>query len=190
MVISTFYPPIVQTCILLPPSIFNYSGEALPLYLSPLFPFYDTVIAKWWLCGGEEEMPVVRVVVFSFPLSLKLSSVTLFSMALNYPYNSPRNQRRQRLPTRHGERVSFTFNPKSDLVAKALHFSPFMSHKDYKESCVSAFICVIAFISDLTANDLNKEISPSSVDIVTMIFMLSAVSQRRCLWCCRTLEKL
>ncbi|KAF7830448.1 Methyltransferase-like protein 6 [Senna tora] len=35
-------------------------------------------------------------------------------------------------------------------------------HKGFKESCVSVFV------SDLTADDLCKEISPSSVDIVTM----------------------
>ncbi|XP_017430879.1 uncharacterized protein LOC108338485 isoform X4 [Vigna angularis] len=47
------------------------------------------------------------------------------------------------------------------------------THEDYKESHV------IAFVSDLTADDLCKEILPSSVDIVTMIFMLSAVSPEK-----------
>ena len=37
-------------------------------------------------------------------------------------------------------------------------------HKDFKESQVSAFVC------DLTVDDLSKEISPSSIDIVTMVF--------------------
>ncbi|KAL9330749.1 hypothetical protein ACSQ67_000359 [Phaseolus vulgaris] len=47
------------------------------------------------------------------------------------------------------------------------------THEDYKESHISAFV------SDLTADDLCKEILPSSVDIVTMIFMLSAVSPEK-----------
>ncbi|KAI9109332.1 hypothetical protein K1719_019676 [Acacia pycnantha] len=57
----------------------------------------------------------------------------------------------------------------------------FQSHKDYKVFYANAFI------SDLTADDLNKEISPSLVDIVTMvadmhvkqIFMLFAVSPEK-----------
>jgi hypothetical protein len=36
-------------------------------------------------------------------------------------------------------------------------------HEDFKESHVHAFV------SDLTADDLCKEITPSSVDIVTMV---------------------
>ncbi|XP_020969128.1 methyltransferase-like protein 6 isoform X7 [Arachis ipaensis] len=47
------------------------------------------------------------------------------------------------------------------------------THEDFKESCVRAFV------SDLTVDDLCKEILPSSVDIVTMIFMLSAVSPEK-----------
>ncbi|KAJ6406543.1 hypothetical protein OIU84_010118 [Salix udensis] len=47
------------------------------------------------------------------------------------------------------------------------------SHKDYLETCVNAFVC------DLTVDDLSKEIPPSSVDIVTMIFVLSAVSPEK-----------
>ncbi|RHN77102.1 putative tRNA(Thr) (cytosine(32)-N(3))-methyltransferase [Medicago truncatula] len=46
-------------------------------------------------------------------------------------------------------------------------------HEDFKESHVHAFV------ADLTADDLCKEIIPSSVDIVTMIFMLSAVSPEK-----------
>lgn len=38
------------------------------------------------------------------------------------------------------------------------------THKDYTESRVNAFVC------DLTSDDLTKEIPPSSVDIVTMVF--------------------
>ncbi|KAL6984521.1 hypothetical protein U1Q18_017898 [Sarracenia purpurea var. burkii] len=44
------------------------------------------------------------------------------------------------------------------------------THKDFMETRVNAFVC------DLTADDLSMQISPSSVDIVTMIFVLSAVS--------------
>lgn len=62
-----------------------------------------------------------------------------------------------------------------DVFVYACDFSPravnlVKMHKDFKESQVSAFVC------DLTVDDLSKEISPSSIDIVTMIFVLSAVS--------------
>ncbi|KAK7321582.1 hypothetical protein VNO77_32378 [Canavalia gladiata] len=65
-----------------------------------------------------------------------------------------------------------------DAFVYACDFSPraielVKTHEDYKESHVSAFV------SDLTADDLCKEIHPSSVDIVTMIFMLSAVSPEK-----------
>ncbi|XP_017430876.1 uncharacterized protein LOC108338485 isoform X1 [Vigna angularis] len=65
-----------------------------------------------------------------------------------------------------------------DAFVYACDFSPravelVKTHEDYKESHV------IAFVSDLTADDLCKEILPSSVDIVTMIFMLSAVSPEK-----------
>ncbi|KAF3447285.1 hypothetical protein FNV43_RR12467 [Rhamnella rubrinervis] len=43
------------------------------------------------------------------------------------------------------------------------------THKDFTEAHVSAFVC------DLTVDDLTDHIPPSSVDIVTMIFVLSAV---------------
>ena len=47
-------------------------------------------------------------------------------------------------------------------------------HKDFKESRVSAFVC------DLTVDDLMKEIPPSSIDIVTMVFKwkLESISLR------------
>lgn len=45
-------------------------------------------------------------------------------------------------------------------------FSLLQTHEDFKESHVSAFV------SDLTADDLCKEILPSSVDIVTMVFKI------------------
>ncbi|XP_062101326.1 uncharacterized protein LOC133807169 [Humulus lupulus] len=47
------------------------------------------------------------------------------------------------------------------------------AHKDFRDSHVSAFVC------DLTVDDLKDHISPSSVDIVTMIFVLSAVSPEK-----------
>ncbi|XP_004498868.1 uncharacterized protein [Cicer arietinum] len=65
-----------------------------------------------------------------------------------------------------------------DAFVYACDFSPravelVKMHEDFKESHVHAFV------SDLTADDLCKEITPSSVDIVTMIFMLSAVSPEK-----------
>ncbi|CAO2816660.1 unnamed protein product [Amaranthus hypochondriacus] len=47
------------------------------------------------------------------------------------------------------------------------------SHREYTETCINAFVC------DLTSDDLSKQIAPSSVDIVTMIFVLSAVSPEK-----------
>ncbi|KMT17912.1 hypothetical protein BVRB_2g034380 [Beta vulgaris subsp. vulgaris] len=47
------------------------------------------------------------------------------------------------------------------------------SHREYTENCINAFAC------DLTSDDLSKQIAPSSVDIVTMIFVLSAVSPEK-----------
>ncbi|CAK9136654.1 unnamed protein product [Ilex paraguariensis] len=46
-------------------------------------------------------------------------------------------------------------------------------HKDFTDTQVNAFVC------DLTADDLNKQIPSSSIDIVTMIFVLSAVSPEK-----------
>ncbi|XP_037492908.1 uncharacterized protein LOC105638120 isoform X2 [Jatropha curcas] len=65
-----------------------------------------------------------------------------------------------------------------DIFVHACDFSPravnlVKTHKDYRDTHFSAFAC------DLTIDDLDKEISPSSVDIVTMIFVLSAVSPER-----------
>ncbi|KAF3964720.1 hypothetical protein CMV_011014 [Castanea mollissima] len=65
-----------------------------------------------------------------------------------------------------------------DVFVYACDFSPravnlVKMHKDFKESQVSAFVC------DLTVDDLIKEIPPSSIDIVTMIFVLSAVSPEK-----------
>ncbi|XP_021738961.1 uncharacterized protein LOC110705411 [Chenopodium quinoa] len=47
------------------------------------------------------------------------------------------------------------------------------SHREYSETSVNAFVC------DLTNDDLSKQIPSSSVDIVTMIFVLSAVSPEK-----------
>ncbi|XP_021655795.2 uncharacterized protein LOC110646608 isoform X2 [Hevea brasiliensis] len=65
-----------------------------------------------------------------------------------------------------------------DTFVHACDFSPravnlVKTHKDYKDTHFSAFVC------DLTIDDLNKEISPASIDIVTMIFVLSAVSPEK-----------
>ncbi|KNA15218.1 hypothetical protein SOVF_100160 [Spinacia oleracea] len=47
------------------------------------------------------------------------------------------------------------------------------SHREYSETCINAFVC------DLTSDDLSKQIPSLSVDIVTMIFVLSAVSPEK-----------
>ncbi|CAG7907264.1 unnamed protein product [Brassica rapa] len=57
------------------------------------------------------------------------------------------------------------FSPRAVDLVKA--------HEEYTETRVCAFA------SDLTGDDLDKHISPSSVDIVTMIFVLSAVSPEK-----------
>uniref|UniRef100_A0A5B7BJR0 Methyltransferase type 12 domain-containing protein n=1 Tax=Davidia involucrata TaxID=16924 RepID=A0A5B7BJR0_DAVIN len=66
----------------------------------------------------------------------------------------------------------------SDMFIHACDFSPravnlVKMHKDFMETRVNVFVC------DLTVDDLSKQISPSSVDIVTMIFVLSAVSPEK-----------
>lgn len=65
-----------------------------------------------------------------------------------------------------------------DVFVHACDFSPravnlVKAHKDFTETRVSAFVC------DLTVDDLSKQISPASVDVVTMIFVLSAVSPEK-----------
>ncbi|XP_042039419.1 uncharacterized protein LOC121785120 [Salvia splendens] len=65
-----------------------------------------------------------------------------------------------------------------DLFVHACDFSPravnlVKTHKEFTEAKVNAFVC------DLTANDLCAHVAPSSVDIVTMIFVLSAVSPEK-----------
>ncbi|KAK6236712.1 hypothetical protein SCA6_012049 [Theobroma cacao] len=65
-----------------------------------------------------------------------------------------------------------------DVFVHACDFSPravnlVKAHKEFTETRVSAFVC------DLTTDDLSKQISPASVDVVTMIFVLSAVSPEK-----------
>ncbi|KAK4793001.1 hypothetical protein SAY86_023436 [Trapa natans] len=65
-----------------------------------------------------------------------------------------------------------------NIFVHACDFSPravnlVKLHKDFTESHIRAFVC------DLTVDDLNEHIPPSSVDIVTMIFVLSAVSPEK-----------
>ncbi|KAL5698646.1 hypothetical protein ACHQM5_029657 [Ranunculus cassubicifolius] len=65
-----------------------------------------------------------------------------------------------------------------DMFIHACDFSPravelVKTHKDFKKDQVNAFVC------DLTIDELSKDVSPHSVDIVTMIFVLSAVSPEK-----------
>ncbi|KAK9101383.1 hypothetical protein Scep_024813 [Stephania cephalantha] len=65
-----------------------------------------------------------------------------------------------------------------DIFVHACDFSPravelVKSHEDFKLERVNAFVC------DLTEDDLCKHILPSSVDIITMIFVLSAVAPEK-----------
>ncbi|XP_073130985.1 uncharacterized protein [Henckelia pumila] len=65
-----------------------------------------------------------------------------------------------------------------DTFVYACDFSPravdlVKRHRDFTEARVNAFVC------DLTIDDLCQHISPSSIDIVTMIFVLSAVSPEK-----------
>ncbi|KAL0311857.1 UNVERIFIED_CONTAM: tRNA N(3)-methylcytidine methyltransferase METTL6 [Sesamum radiatum] len=65
-----------------------------------------------------------------------------------------------------------------DIFIHACDFSPravnlVKMHKDFTEARVNAFVC------DLTIDDLCLHVAPSSVDIVTMIFVLSAVSPEK-----------
>ncbi|KAL2551625.1 S-adenosyl-L-methionine-dependent methyltransferase superfamily protein [Forsythia ovata] len=65
-----------------------------------------------------------------------------------------------------------------DIFIHACDFSPravnlVKMHKDFAEARVNAFVC------DLTVDDISQQISPSSVDIVTMVFVLSAVAPEK-----------
>ncbi|KAL0545499.1 hypothetical protein IC582_015384 [Cucumis melo] len=65
-----------------------------------------------------------------------------------------------------------------NIFIHACDFSPravnlVETHKDFNESRVAAFVC------DLTADDMSNHISPSSIDVVMMIFVLSAVSPEK-----------
>ncbi|XP_042454221.1 uncharacterized protein LOC122038506 isoform X3 [Zingiber officinale] len=64
------------------------------------------------------------------------------------------------------------------IFVHACDFSPraielVKSHKDFSADHINAFVC------DLTIHNLSEIIAPSSVDIVTMIFVLSAVSPEK-----------
>ncbi|KAF8401029.1 hypothetical protein HHK36_014332 [Tetracentron sinense] len=65
-----------------------------------------------------------------------------------------------------------------NLFVHACDFSPHAirlvkSHRVFREDRVNAFVC------DVTNGDLCEKIVPSSVDVVTLIFMLSAVSPKK-----------
>ncbi|XP_071919546.1 uncharacterized protein [Coffea arabica] len=65
-----------------------------------------------------------------------------------------------------------------DIFIHACDFSPravnlVKKHKEFNEGQINAFVC------DLTVDDLSEQIPPSSVDAVTMIFVLSAVSPEK-----------
>ncbi|XP_058105971.1 tRNA N(3)-methylcytidine methyltransferase trm141-like [Magnolia sinica] len=65
-----------------------------------------------------------------------------------------------------------------NLFIHACDFSPLAiklvkEHGDFRADRVNAFV------SDVTVDDLSKKISPSSVDVVTLIFALSAVSPKK-----------
>ncbi|KAL5559467.1 hypothetical protein UlMin_035678 [Ulmus minor] len=65
-----------------------------------------------------------------------------------------------------------------DVFVYACDFSPravdlIKAHKEFSDTRVRAFVC------DLTVDDLGDHIPPASLDIVTMIFVLSAVSPEK-----------
>lgn len=65
-----------------------------------------------------------------------------------------------------------------DIFVHACDFSPraidlIKGHKDFTADKANAFVC------DLTIDDLSEIIQPSSVDIVTMVFVLSAVAPEK-----------
>ncbi|XP_073002588.1 uncharacterized protein [Typha latifolia] len=65
-----------------------------------------------------------------------------------------------------------------DIFVHACDFSPravdlVKHHKDFSADQINAFVC------DLTVDNLSEIIEPSSVDIVTMVFVLSAVAPEK-----------
>ncbi|XP_073101898.1 uncharacterized protein [Elaeis guineensis] len=65
-----------------------------------------------------------------------------------------------------------------DIFVHACDFSPraidlIKGHQDFTADKINAFVC------DLTVNKLSEIIQPSSVDIVTMVFVLSAVAPEK-----------
>ncbi|KAK9164888.1 hypothetical protein Scep_000079 [Stephania cephalantha] len=74
------------------------------------------------------------------------------------------------------------------LFVHACDFSPnaialVQSHESFREDRVSAFVC------DVTSEDLCEKITPSSVDVVTLIFTLSAVSPEKMPFVLQNLKK-
>ncbi|KAG0559842.1 hypothetical protein KC19_10G133200 [Ceratodon purpureus] len=58
-----------------------------------------------------------------------------------------------------------------DFSARAVNLVK--EHKEYEGGRVNAFVC------DVTSQDLSASIQPASVDVVTLVFMLSAVSPEK-----------
>ncbi|CAA6655367.1 unnamed protein product [Spirodela intermedia] len=58
-----------------------------------------------------------------------------------------------------------------DFSARAIDLVK--AHKDFRDDRINAFVC------DLTVDDLSEKIPSSSVDVVTLVFMLSAVSPEK-----------
>ncbi|KAL2462446.1 S-adenosyl-L-methionine-dependent methyltransferase superfamily protein [Forsythia ovata] len=74
------------------------------------------------------------------------------------------------------------------LFVHACDFSPHAvtlvkSHSNFTEDRINVFLC------DVTNDDLTKNVLPSSIDVVTLIFMLSAVSPNKMLLVVQNLKK-
>uniref|UniRef100_A0A7N0UAS2 Methyltransferase type 12 domain-containing protein n=1 Tax=Kalanchoe fedtschenkoi TaxID=63787 RepID=A0A7N0UAS2_KALFE len=74
------------------------------------------------------------------------------------------------------------------LFVHACDFSPeaislVKSHKDFNTDRINAFVC------DVTKDDLTDKILPSSVDILTLVFVLSAVSPEKMHFILRNAKK-
>ncbi|KAE8715102.1 serine/threonine-protein kinase HT1-like [Hibiscus syriacus] len=75
-----------------------------------------------------------------------------------------------------------------ELYVQACDISPHAvdlvkSHAEFKDDRVNAFVC------DVTVNSLLERIKPSSIDVVTLIFMLSAVSTYRMPWILQNIKR-
>ncbi|KAJ7540251.1 hypothetical protein O6H91_10G006600 [Diphasiastrum complanatum] len=74
------------------------------------------------------------------------------------------------------------------LFIHACDFSPravnlVKSHKDYNESYFHVFVC------DVTSDVLTQEVAPSSVDVVTLVFVLSAIAPEKMLHVLHNVKK-